>query len=82
MGRYHLHVHRADAVIDDDEGRELESLGDALQEALSTMREILAEEVMSGTLDLCGCVVITDEADSALLVVPFTKAVEVRAGFR
>jgi hypothetical protein len=82
MTRYFLHVHRAGSMADDGEGMELASLEDARREAVGAVRTILADEVLSGSIDMCGCVVITDETNAFKLLVPFTQAVEVRAAIR
>jgi hypothetical protein len=69
-------------IADDEEGLELASPSDARQEAVAAIRTILAEELLGGIIDLSGCVVIPDEADSPLLIVPFSEAVTVRGGAR
>jgi hypothetical protein len=77
MERFHFHIRRAALVVDDPEGVEMPGLAAAHQEAVASIRSILADELLSGSIDLSGCVVITDEADSPVLTVPFAEAVEV-----
>ena len=82
MSRFHLYVHRAGSVVDDEQGMELASLSDARREAIAAIPSILADELLGGSIDLVGCVVIMNEANFPVLIVPFTEAVEVKGGFR
>jgi hypothetical protein len=76
MPRFHLHLHNRIGVSQDEEGEEFPHLAAARERAIASIRDILAEEVKGGVVDLRGRVEIADPHQEVLAVVPFADAVE------
>jgi hypothetical protein len=79
MPHYYFHLHSRDGVTPDEEGQELDGLGDAHSTALTNIRSLLAGEVEEGTMDLDGRLEITEGGVEPVLIVSFREAVAVRA---
>jgi hypothetical protein len=70
MGRFYFHLRADDELIRDDEGIDLPDFSAAQREAIWTARELLADAIMSGKPEVAQALVIADEADRALAIVP------------
>lgn len=79
MPRYRFNVDNGTGFIEDEEGRELPDLDVVRAEALKGIRSILAEDVLSGQIDLTGRLEVVDDAGTVLLTVPFGDAVAVKS---
>jgi hypothetical protein len=71
MPRFHLHQHRDNGVILDEEGGEYRSLEDAIGEAAQAAREMLADCIRSGEPLGRREFHIVDEAGGTAAVVSF-----------
>lgn len=76
MPRYFFHLFN-DLDVLDDEGRELPDIAAALSTAETDAREMAAESVRRGHLNLSHCVEVRDEADHVLFRVCFGDVVTV-----
>jgi hypothetical protein len=79
MPRFYFHLTEKDSVRD-DEGQYFETVEEARQAAIRSAREILAESIRDGEIDLIDRILIADENDNPILVVPFAEAVRIRGG--
>jgi hypothetical protein len=79
MPHYYFHLHNRDGVTPDEEGQELDGLGEAHSAALAGIRSLLAGEVEEGMMDLDGRLEVTEGGVEPVLVVSFREAVAVRA---
>lgn len=80
MTRFHIHIHETLGFIADEEGAELADLATAARRAIEGVRSILAEDLLSGAIDLRGRVEITDGEGAVLQVMRFQDLVEVIQG--
>jgi hypothetical protein len=74
--RYFLHMRRGEELIQDPDGTELPNLDAVRAEAIQGARQILAQNVMSGSVVTGRKFEICDEQGKVLLVVPFSEAVK------
>ena len=74
MPIYHLHLINAHIDADDEEGHELPDLDAARATALAGIRDFVAHEALSGTLDFRGRLDIKDEGGAVLESIPFVEA--------
>lgn len=78
MRRFFFHIHNGIGFVPDKEGVALVHLDAARDQAIASIRSILAEEIMaSGVIDLGGWIDIVDE-DGTETAVRFSEAVKVR----
>ena len=63
-----------DSIVEDPEGQQLGGLAIAHQKAVSYAREMAAEEVRQGAVDLIHKIVIGDEDHEPILAVTFRQA--------
>jgi len=73
MARYFFNI-KNDIEVADPEGQELDNLAAARQLAVAYARDLAAEAVRQGEVDLNHRIVITDEDGDALLTVTFGEA--------
>lgn len=78
MPRFYLHYRDALGPVTDQEGVEYPDAITARAKAVEAAREIIAEDVEHGHLDLTATIEVVDEAGREVLVVHFNDAVEVR----
>ena len=76
MPRFYFHLHN-DVDSLDEEGRELPDLRAASQAALQDARQMAAESVMNGHLNLHHYVEVTDEQGQPVLHVAFGEVVKI-----
>ena len=76
MQRYYLHLDERLGVRD-DEGEWYDSVEEARRAAIAAAREIMAVQLRDGELSLSGRILIADEQQNAILVVPFSQAVRI-----
>ena len=77
MSRYFFHI-KNDIEVPDPEGQELDNLAAARQLAVAYARDLAAEAVRQGEVDLKHRIVIADEDGDALLTVTFGEAFVIR----
>jgi len=65
-----INFQNVNVLIQDDEGIDLPSLEAARQVALISAREILADNVKSGTKDRLVAITITNESGQELMTIP------------
>jgi hypothetical protein len=56
MPKFHFHTVLNGIRIIDDEGSDFESLGDAILEAVLSLRELLADNLKKGRVRQCGVI--------------------------
>ena len=76
MERFFFHVHDHWGSARDEEGVELHGLDAAFGHAVAAARDLIAEDVRNGWLDLCGRIDICDAGGVLLYSLPFRGAVE------
>jgi hypothetical protein len=76
MSRFFFSIVSGKHVLDDDEGSELVSLDQAIDEARKDARELMSEAILQGHDNSEGCIVIRDSARVLLKVVPFADALD------
>ena len=77
MAQYLFHLHECGDIIEDEEGRELASAADALDQAIREARDLMAAEVASGKLCL-GChIEVVNAATGKAFSVPFRSAIKI-----
>ena len=79
MARFFLHIYNGAGLTEDDDGQELAGLDEARASAVAGIRSLLAEELLSGTIDLRGRIEIFGEDDQEPLeIVHFRDVVTVQ----
>ncbi|KAJ34363.1 DUF6894 family protein [Agrobacterium pusense] len=76
MPRFFFSIVSGQHILDDDEGSDLASLDQAIEEAHKDARELMSEAILQGHDISDGCVVIRDSARELLKVVPFADALD------
>ena len=76
MARFYFHLHNG-VVSTDDEGRELASLDVARDDACKDARDMAAENVRCGALDLRHYVEVADNSGAELFRVRFGDVIEI-----
>jgi hypothetical protein len=61
MSRFYFHLLEPPGLVKDEHGTELHDLGQARQEAVKGIRDILAEAIRSGRGNSPGALIIADE---------------------
>jgi hypothetical protein len=80
MARFFLHLYNSVGPIRDKEGIELANLEAAQDQAVQSVRSIIADEVQRGILNLQGRVEIADASGRVLRVLPYREAFELNLG--
>ena len=70
MSRFYINFQNGDQIAKDDEGIELPSLDEARKAALSSAREILADNVKCNAKNPLRAVIITGESGQDLMTIP------------
>jgi hypothetical protein len=78
MPRYYFHLHN-DIETVDEEGRELDGLDSAREQAILGARDLMAEEIMRGMITLSHWIEVRDDADKRVLTIFFRDALTVRS---
>lgn len=76
MPRFYFHL-RNDIVSDDEEGRELPDMNAAREAAREDARDMAAENVRAGKLDLSHYIEVTDESGEPLFRVSFGDVIRI-----
>ena len=76
MPRFFFHL-KDGITLCDEEGMTFATVEEARGEALRTAREIMADEIRSGSLTLVDRIEIADEGGNAVTVVTFADAVRI-----
>ena len=69
MQRFFFNFLSGDLMAQDPEGTELANLEDAKQMALASAREVLANNIKSGSVTPLVAVIVTDESGKELLTI-------------
>lgn len=72
MPRLFINYQSGDSIAKDDEGHDYRALDEARSAALASAREILADNVRSGTRSPLDAVIITDESGVELMMIRAT----------
>jgi hypothetical protein len=78
MPKFLFHLRSRDEVLMDDEGIDYVSADAAMQACPDIARDLIAEDVKSGAIDLEQWIVITDNAGQVISEYPFVLALEFR----
>jgi hypothetical protein len=78
VSRFYFHLHN-DIDANDEEGQEFEDLNAALARASIYARDIAAENVREGKLNLSHYIEVTNEAGVSLCTVTFGDVVQISA---
>ena len=78
MPRFYFHLHN-DIEAPDEEGLELPDLEAARSEAIRTGRELVAEAVRNGQVNLSHWIEIQDESGAQVLAVSFGDTVKIES---
>jgi hypothetical protein len=81
MPRFYFHL-TENETVHDDEGQYFETVEEARQAAIRAAREMLAESILDGEIDLIDRIMIADENGNPVLVVPFAETVTIRGPVR
>ena len=73
MGRFYFHLKAGDELVPDEEGIELPDVAAATREALLTARELLANAIKGGKVEVPEALVIADETGRTLGVLPLRE---------
>jgi Domain of unknown function (DUF6894) len=76
MPRFYFHLFN-DEPSRDEEGKELPDQSSAHELALGYARDMAAEDVREGYLNLDHCIEVTDHAGDTVLSLPFREAVAI-----
>ena len=76
MPRFYFHLHHAVEAID-EEGMELADLEAAREEAIRSGRDLVAEGVRNGQVNLSHWIEVHDESGTQVLVVRFGDVVRI-----
>ncbi|SOC90407.1 hypothetical protein SAMN05216358_0468 [Rhizobium sp. AN5] len=76
MPRFFFNVISGHRTIDDQEGTELPSLDQAIEEARKDARALMSEAVLQGRDISEGCIIIRDSEQELLKVVRFADALD------
>lgn len=79
MPRYFLHVCNGNGFTEDEEGLELPDAAAARLKAVEGLRDIMAGELRSGTLNMASFIEIEDEQRELILTVSFRDAVQIES---
>jgi hypothetical protein len=77
MPRYYFHLHN-DIEAQDEEGRELDGLDSAREQAILGARGLMAEDVLRGTVTLSHWIEVRNESNEQVLALRFGDALTVR----
>jgi hypothetical protein len=70
MPLFYIHFRHGDLIAKDDEGIELPGLEEAVETALLSAREIIADEIKSNAKSPLRAVIIAGESGQDLLTIP------------
>ena len=79
MPRFYMHVCNGNGFIEDEEGRELPDAETARSEAVAAARDVMANDLRGGELDISSFIEVEDENKELLFIVQFTDAVTITA---
>ncbi len=80
MPRFYLHLCDGGGFVEDEEGVELPDETAARTAALASARDIMMDEVRSGTLDLTSSIKVENEQRVLLFTLAFAEAVHIKHG--
>lgn len=82
MHRFYFHLYEAGECARDTEGRELRTFEIALQEAATTVRDIIADDVRRGKICLESYIEIADSYGIPLATIFFDEAITIQGNAR
>lgn len=77
MPRFYLHLSNGNGFTEDLEGDELADVKAAHNKAIDSLRDVMAEELRRGEINLASFVEIEDEHHRLLMTITFADAVRV-----
>ena len=77
MPRFYMHVCNGNGFVEDEEGRELPDAETARNEAIAAARDVMANDLRGGELDISSFIEVEDENKKLLFIVQFTDAVRI-----
>ena len=77
MPRFYMHVCNGNGFAEDEEGRELADAETARSEAIAAVRDVMANDLRGGELDISSFIEVEDENKKLLFTVQFTDAVRI-----
>jgi hypothetical protein len=81
MPRFYLHVSDGKMFAEDQEGAEFHDVEAARRSAIVGLRDVMAEELKHGEINMAAFVEIEDENHQLVMTVPFLDAVNVRTQY-
>jgi hypothetical protein len=75
MQRYFFHILHSEHRVEDPEGSEFASLGAAQEEAVATLRDLVADALMDGKPSKLMAIEIADETEAVLASVDIDAAI-------
>ena len=77
MPLFYLHVSDGKFFAEDTEGSEFHDVEAARRAAIAGLRDVMAEELKHGQINMASIVEIEDDNHQLVMTVPFLEAVEV-----
>lgn len=76
MPRYYMHICNGAGFVEDEQGVELADHEAARQRAIEAARDVMANDLRGGELDLSSFIEVEDEAKQLLFTIQFIDAVK------
>jgi hypothetical protein len=80
MSRFYFDVQNGFGFVEDEEGRELESIEEAKVAAIEGVRSIMAAEVVEGRLDLRGEIHVLNAERKLIMTIKFSDTIDIQTG--
>lgn len=77
MPVFYFHVCNGSGFVEDEQGTNVADVGAAREHAISGLRDLMAQEMRVGQLNVASFVEIEDENHQLVMTVPFVEAVNV-----
>ena len=75
MPRYYMHICNGTGFLEDEEGRELPNQAAAREAAIMAARDVMANDLRGGELDLSSFIEVEDENKQLVFTLQFIDAV-------
>ncbi len=75
MPRYYLHICNGNGFTEDQEGQDLPSVESAREKAIAGLRDIMADELKGGVMNMASFIEIEDESRQLVETISFHDAV-------
>jgi hypothetical protein len=77
--RYYLHICNGFGFIEDEEGQEFADSNNAREAAIIGIRDLLADELRRGEINIGSFIEIEDEARRIVMTISFAEAVAIKS---